>query len=138
VGLHVHQIGVIQIQTRLARDNVGVPHIHPVGLRQRLQIAAKIKRRVSIALDAERLVGVLLRLEQARALIGSLNCCINWRTITASSRAILSLSCGSRSSGAICSGKWIITRRRDTPPLRSVKRIGLLFTARITAGICVE
>jgi hypothetical protein len=26
----------------------------------------------------------------------------------------------------------------DTPPLRSVKRIGLLFTARITAGICVN
>lgn len=72
------------------------------------------------------------------AVIGSLNFCISWRTITASSRAILFLSCGSRSFGTICSGKCRITRRRETPPLRSEKRIGLLFTARITAGIWVE
>ncbi|MOA45307.1 hypothetical protein D3C78_1676950 [compost metagenome] len=56
VGLHIHQIGVIEIITRLSRDDIGIPHKHPVCLRQRLQIAAKIKRRVSVALDAERLV----------------------------------------------------------------------------------
>lgn len=60
VGLHIDQIGVIEIVKGLSRDNVGVPHKHPVRLRQRFQIAVKIKCRVGIALDAECLVGVLL------------------------------------------------------------------------------
>lgn len=60
VGLHINQIGMIEIVTGLSRDDIGVPHKHSVRLRQRFQIAAKIKRRVSVALDAQRLVGVLL------------------------------------------------------------------------------
>lgn len=60
VGLHIHQIGVIEIVTGLSRDDIGVPHKHPVRLRQCFQIAAKIKRRVRVALDAECLVRVLL------------------------------------------------------------------------------
>lgn len=64
VGLHIDQIGVIEIVTGLAREDIGVPHKHPVRLRQRFQIITKIKRQISVAFDAERLVGVLLRLEQ--------------------------------------------------------------------------
>lgn len=60
VSLHIGQIRVIEIFTIITRDDAGIPHKHPVGLREHFQIAAKIKRRVSIALDVERLVGVLL------------------------------------------------------------------------------
>ena len=60
VGLHIGQIRVIEIFTVVTRDDTGIPYKPPVGLRQHFQIAAKIKRRVSIALDAERLIGVLL------------------------------------------------------------------------------
>lgn len=49
--LHVHQISVIEVQARLARDNVGIPHVHPVRLRQRLQIATEVEDRVSITLQ---------------------------------------------------------------------------------------
>jgi len=38
----------------------------------------------------------------------------------------------------ITSGKVSIIRRRDTSPLRSLKRIGLLFTARITTEMSVK
>ena len=64
VSLHIGQICVIEVFTVITRDDAGIPHKHPVGLREHFQIAAKIKRRVSIALNAECLVGVLLRLEQ--------------------------------------------------------------------------
>lgn len=60
VGFHIRQIGMIQIQTRLTRNDVGIANIHTVRLRQCLQIATKIKCLVGVALDAERLVGVLL------------------------------------------------------------------------------
>lgn len=60
VGLYIDQIGVIEIITWLSRDNIGVPQKHPVCLRQRFQIATKIKRRVGVALDAECFIGVLL------------------------------------------------------------------------------
>lgn len=60
VSLHIGQIRVIKIFTVITRDNTGITHKHPVGLREHFQIAAKIKRRVSIALDTECLVGVLL------------------------------------------------------------------------------
>lgn len=71
VSLHIGQIRVIQIFTVITRDNAGIAHKHSVGLRQHFQIATKIKSRVSITLDAERLVAVLLRLEQcARRLSG--------------------------------------------------------------------
>ena len=55
---------MIQIQARLTRYDVGITYIHTFRLRQYLQIATKIKRRVSIALNAQNLIGVLLRLEQ--------------------------------------------------------------------------
>ena len=55
---------MIEILTVITRDNAGITHKHSVGLRQHFQIATKIKRRVSITLDAECLVRVLLRLEQ--------------------------------------------------------------------------
>lgn len=38
----------------------------------------------------------------------------------------------------MASGNGRINRRRDTPPLRSLKRVGLLFTASIIAGVEVD
>jgi len=145
VAFHIGQTGLIKVTPGLKRPNAGVPHVKRVWLRRRDQVAAEVHHGIRIALDAHRLVRVLLRLKQrpcilwlAGWLAGWLNCCISWRTITASSPLIFSFSCGSRSSSGMISGKCRITRRRDTPPLRSVKRIGLLLTARITAGMCVE
>lgn len=47
VGPHIYQIGVIEIVMWLWRGNIDIPHKHFVRLRQRFQIAAKIKCRVA-------------------------------------------------------------------------------------------
>lgn len=41
VSLHIGQIRMIEIFTVIARDDAGITHKHPVGLRQHFQIAAK-------------------------------------------------------------------------------------------------
>lgn len=55
---------MVKIVTGLSRHDIGVTHKHTVWLCQRFEVAAEIKHRIGIALDADRLVGVLLRLEQ--------------------------------------------------------------------------
>lgn len=47
----------------ITRDNTGITHKHPVGLREHFQITAKIECRVGVVCDVECFVGVLLRLE---------------------------------------------------------------------------
>lgn len=60
VGLHIGQIGMVEVTSGLKRPDAGVPHIERVWLRRREQIAVEVHHRVRIALDAHRFVGVLL------------------------------------------------------------------------------
>lgn len=64
VGLHVGQIGVIQVAFRLERPDAGVTHVQAVRLGGRKQVAAEVHHRVGVALDAHGLAGVLLLLKQ--------------------------------------------------------------------------
>ncbi len=73
VGLHLRQIGVVQVATGLQGPDAGVTHVQAVRLGGRKQVAAEVHNRVGITLDAHGLAGVLLLLKR----------CISWRTITA-------------------------------------------------------
>lgn len=60
VGFHIRQIGMIQIQARLTRNDVCIANIHTLRFRQCFKVTTKIKCRVGITFNTERLVGVLL------------------------------------------------------------------------------
>jgi len=64
VGLHVRQIGVIQIATGLQGPDAGIAHVQAVRLGGGKQVAAEVHHRVGVALDAHGLAGVLLLLKQ--------------------------------------------------------------------------
>lgn len=98
VSLHIGQIRVIKIFTVITRDDAGITHKHPVSLQQHFQITAKSNVGSASRLILSASSEFFCDWSSARAVIGSLNFCISWCAITARSRAILSLSCGSRSS----------------------------------------
>ena len=68
-GLHVRQIGVIEVALRLERPDAGVTHEQTVRLGGREQIAAEVHHRVGVALDAHGLAGVLLLLKQCAGVL---------------------------------------------------------------------
>jgi hypothetical protein len=57
-GLHKRQVGVIQILSRVSWNNVGIPHVQPVGRTDLGQIPAEVHERVSFAFYFPRFVGV--------------------------------------------------------------------------------
>ncbi|ADD78088.1 Hypothetical Protein PANA_2921 [Pantoea ananatis LMG 20103] len=64
VGLHVRQIGVVEVATGLQGLDAGVTHVQAVRLGGRKQVAAEVHHRVGVALDAHGFAGILLLLKQ--------------------------------------------------------------------------
>ena len=69
VGLHVRQIGVIEVALWLERPDAGVTHEQAVRLGSGKQVAAEVHHRVGVALDAHGLAGVLLLLKQCAGVL---------------------------------------------------------------------
>lgn len=61
---------MIQVFTRISRDNIGIPHIQAIVPINRQQITTKIDQRIGTAFNFQRFIGVLLRFQQCVCIIG--------------------------------------------------------------------